>query len=177
MIDSWQPCSVNFSSRSCARETGCDPKVMILTSKFKNFVSEFHRFFTSCLQCSTTFDDLDAGATSRGAAIRGKADGPVLAALDDTAFLRNRPTTVGLPAPRIERGSLVGVICAAKVSLASWTDDGPNRIRGERKLVSTIPLDLTRSEKRKKICSKQRCPFPYRRHLSPIVCLCSQNGD
>jgi len=103
---------------------------MILTSKFKNLVSEFHRFFTSCLQCSTTFDDFDAGATSRGAAIRGKADGPVLAALDDTAFLRNRPTTVGLAAPRIERGSLVGVICAANVSLASWTDDGPNQFRG-----------------------------------------------
>lgn len=90
---------------------------MILTSKFKNLVSGFHRFFTSCLQCSTSFVDLDAG-TSRGAGIRGKADGPMLAVLDDTAFLRNRPAAVGLAAPRIERGSLIGVICAASVSLA-----------------------------------------------------------
>ena len=58
---------------------------------------------------------------SRGAAIRGIAEAAALelAFPDDTAFLRSRPAAVGLAAPRIDRGSLVGVICVANVSLAS----------------------------------------------------------
>lgn len=113
-VESRQPCSVI----SRVGYTGCDLKVTILTSKFKNLVSGFHRFFTNSLQFSTDFG-LEAGIT-RGVACRGVAEVPAPIELpDDTAFLRTRPAAVGLAAPRIDKGSVAGEIWGASTWLAS----------------------------------------------------------